>query len=258
MSHFPKLHACALCGSTAPLQSSHIMPKFAIRLLRGSSGGFVEAKRVRRRLQDGTKVDLLCSACEGRFASWEHQAKNQLFSPLAGASCPFRYGAWLYLFSTSLTWRALTYLKFVSWDEFADQAPAVASLTPTLDEMYVDSADAALLEWKQALLGPASSHERHPQHLVLLNGRNVPHEHPGVVGFTAYNTDAATAIACQIGPVMFLGMIRHSENDWGGTRLSALGGVLGVEKQEVPTSFAKWLADYFSAMNALVPRADHS
>src|SRR5438105_3665023 len=90
---------CALCATLAPLQKSHIIPKFVFRYMRTSSPGRIRDSTAPNRLiQDGPKIPLLCAPCEERFAAWETPFAERIFLPFHTGACGnapvFRYQEW--------------------------------------------------------------------------------------------------------------------------------------------------------------------
>jgi hypothetical protein len=70
---------CAYCGKNPPIENSHILPKWTIRVaLDGSvTGKLRPTDDINRRVQDAEKLPLLCSACEGVFSKLENEASRQ-------------------------------------------------------------------------------------------------------------------------------------------------------------------------------------
>ena len=105
---------CGLCGKSASLQSSHIVPKFVFDYLKKTSA--VENTRLRRPLenikipyQDSDKPKLLCHDCEELFSAKETYFRNQIFMPYQEGRLTqeFAYLNQLLYFITSVNWRTL-------------------------------------------------------------------------------------------------------------------------------------------------------
>lgn len=63
---------CALCGTEAELQLSHIIPKFVGRYLKETSIGNIRNHALSERVvQDIEKHYLLCHECEELFSAGE-------------------------------------------------------------------------------------------------------------------------------------------------------------------------------------------
>jgi len=256
-STFPELSACLLCGAKSPLQSSHILPDFLFRRLKATRHGrFFSASAPRKWIQAGPTASMLCSACEQLFSKDENSFQR-VFHPTKGhPALPLPYGPWLYRLATSVSWRALSFLKYSKPHSHANLPQAAIALLPSLDKANHEAADMALAVWSKVLLGAThSAPAPFEQHIVLLNGKNVPYEHAQAVGFTAYETADTAGVMCQLGMTVVLGFVRSDRPDaWIGTRIDPAGGVLTAHpSQMVPESFAAWLYSYFANMNALRP-----
>lgn len=73
------MSTCALCGNTASLRNSHILPEFVYRPSYDEKhiAVFLDAHRGRRgKRQKGLTQYLLCAACEGKFSRWETYFAN--------------------------------------------------------------------------------------------------------------------------------------------------------------------------------------
>lgn len=252
-TQFPTLVSCALCLTETDLQRSHILPDFLLPRLRGASGSFIAASAPRKQIQAGPAVRMLCFACEQRFSRWEQSVQRTLFPHNKHVNLPIVYGPWLYRFAVSISWRGLTFLKLAKRNEFEKSPPAAMKLLPTLPEAQHLAAESKLAAWANLLLideaNPSSCSD---QHLVFLNGENVPNEHSQVIGFTMYETDDTTAIFTQLGPVCAIGFIRSEvPNSWQGTEIVPTGGEFPIRSQSVPSSFHEWLKQYFSNISSL-------
>lgn len=141
-----ELSPCSLCGETRVLELSHVIPAFAFRWQKESSGsGYVRnSQEPNLRSQDGLKLHLLCEECEQRFSDWEREFANRIFYPYlerSGEVLP--YGDWMLRFATSVSWRVLTY---------ALDAEEIQSWPDKL----LSKAKAAKASWRAYLLGRAS------------------------------------------------------------------------------------------------------
>lgn len=128
---------CALCGASAPLRRSHIIPRFVSRALQ---------------VPDGPTRALLCGGCEDRFSAHESTFARVVFHPLLAAGRVIaKYDKWLLQFSVSVCWRILE-------ERLADSAPDTCRET-----------------WRQFLASQRSDLGAHPVHLLLAD-RNAPPE----------------------------------------------------------------------------------
>lgn len=70
---------CRLCLQEKPLKESHIISKLYFKILRNKSkdGVFRDLNVPNRKIQDGTKVYLLCHDCEEKFSKYETYYTNR-------------------------------------------------------------------------------------------------------------------------------------------------------------------------------------
>jgi hypothetical protein len=105
----PKYSRCRLCGGQAPLRESHIFPKFYWEWLRETGDQyFRDPRRPNLRLQDGFKLEMLCSDCEGRFSRVETPFARSVFRPLtADPAAIVPYEGFAIRLLISVHWRNL-------------------------------------------------------------------------------------------------------------------------------------------------------
>lgn len=253
-TRFPILKSCALCGSTAPLQSSHLLPDFLFRRIREPHGHFYAASQPKRPVQRGAVAKLLCLKCEQLISRWESKFKQALLPGGKLTKLPVRYGPWLQLFAISVSWRALAFLKHATPNPYVNLSPAAEALLSMLPEEAHAAADEALCRWAAALLAEKAPTSQSDQQLLFLNGQNFPDERAEVVGFTVCSNTDCDAVFAQLGPVCVLGMIRdRAPRSWKGTRIQSLGGIYPVASQTIPQGFRDWLAKYFESIHAVEP-----
>src|SRR2546423_1619481 len=109
-----KMDICQLCGKSAELQLSHIMPGSIYKAFKKTSAtGRIRATNEPNLLiEDGLKDYLLCWNCEQEFSKWEGMFRNYMFMPLHEKNkVPLTYGSWLEKFAVSVSWRILHYYK---------------------------------------------------------------------------------------------------------------------------------------------------
>lgn len=252
---FPALTQCELCRNPGELQRSHLLPNFLFRRLRQGARGYFAASRPRRRTQSGGEVRLLCHSCEQSLSRWEQATQRVFFANHTNPSLPINYGPWLFKFAISVSWRALTFLRYAQPNPHIRLDPTAERLLPTLNDAHHEAANAALAAWSSRLLEQGGAECAYEQHWIFLNGQNVPHERSEVVGFTVYETDDAAGVFTQMGPICLLGLIHNAcSSSWLGTRVEEEGGSFPAAAQVVPPSFAHWLAHYFQDIEQLSPR----
>lgn len=248
MSHtrFPILEACPLCGVSNDLMTSHLLPDFLFKRLRAPTGAFYAASRPSRAIQAGATARMLCLKCEQSISRWEGRVQKVLFPHGTRAKLPLQYGPWLQLFAVSVSWRTLAFLKYATKNPFTELPSAAAKLLPTLAERHHERAEEALARWGSVLREEGTDIGEFQQHLIFLNGNNVPHEYSQVVGFTVYETNDTSAVFSQLGSLCILGIISEKDpHSWEGTQLQPEGGTFPIGTQVVPASFGAWLTDYF-------------
>ena len=252
-SEFPVLESCALCGCSASLQRSHLLPNFLIRRLRVGSGRFYAASLPQKLVQAGPTARMLCASCEQRMSRWEDQVKRVFYPDGHQARLPIKYDTWLQMFVLSISWRCLTFLKHSTPNPHVTlSVPAQHLLLQTLPGELHEQAEQRRLLWGNALLAESAPSVQNDQHFLFLNGGNFPHERSGVVGFTVCHTESVTGVFSQLGPICVLGTVRDEQpDDWKNTRVQSLGGKFHATKQTIPESFAEWLRKYFENIAAI-------
>jgi hypothetical protein len=151
---------CRLCDAESELQLSHVLPAFAIRWLKESSG----SGHIRRsdapnlRVQDGEKRRWLCISCEGLLGQSETIFAGELFHPYTnGKASQFDYGPWLLRFCVSVSWRVLLFQR--------DETAVMKDYAPDT----VARCNEAESTWRTFLLGQLPNPGRFQQHLLPLN-----------------------------------------------------------------------------------------
>jgi hypothetical protein len=157
---------CRLCGRTDNLQLSHIVPGFVYRYFRQRSiTGFMrEVAEINRRVQDGERLSLLCTACEQRFGRWERQFRDNVFFPFHErqmTAC--NYGSWFSRFVASVTWRVLLARR------------ELGQLQAEYSEPVLGAFEAALGTWRNFLLGRTYDFGPYFQCIIPLDGASVAH-----------------------------------------------------------------------------------
>lgn len=249
---FPTLSECALCRSPQELQQSHLLPNFLFKRLREPTGSFVAASCPDWPIQRGPIAKMLCFDCEQLFSQWEGNVQRVFYPHDSRPNLPIKYGPWLQLFATSISWRALTFLKHSVQNPYITLSEAAQRLLPSLAPETHEAAEKVRCAWGRSLEASSAPVSQNDQHLIFLNGKNFPGERSGIVGFTVCHTDGATAVFSQLGPICILGVIEdHRPNDWKSTRVQSLGGKFHVTSQTLPGHFGAWLSSYFSTIREI-------
>ena len=190
---------------------------------------------------------MLCFNCEQMFSKWEGFAKQCFFPEGTPAKLPIKYGTWLQLFATSISWRALTYLKFSTRNPYVALADPAQRLLPSLSEKHHQVAELLRTQWAASLLDERAPTSQMDQHFVFLSGKTFPGEHHGIVGFTVCETDLLACVFSQLGPVCVVATLHDQKPHlWKNTRIHSLGGKFHVTPQWLPPEFGTWLENYFS------------
>jgi len=145
---------CAYCGAHGELVESHILPKWTIRrALEGPVTGRLRGSdNVNKRVQDGEKIYLLCSECEGKFSKLEGVASRAFDA--GNVAHGSTYSKEFVLFLTSIVWR----IGVVRVDEFRAAHPRLAP-----------SVETALQTWKDVLAGKQTEFDGHPVWFAILD-----------------------------------------------------------------------------------------
>lgn len=105
---------CQLCLKDADLLESHIVPKFVWKWHSNPVPGGVRTNRAPDlKVQDGPKINLLCSECEQRLSAWEKLFARRIFLPLHSpvpVTKPIFYENWALKFAVSVSWRTSIFM----------------------------------------------------------------------------------------------------------------------------------------------------
>lgn len=217
---------CKLCHGETELVNSHIVPAFAFKWLKNSSGdGNIRLlANPNQRVQDGEKRYWLCTNCEGILNKSETLFSRELFHPyMKDSGKEFFYSDWLLHFCTSLSWRIVQlYLE----DNHLKQWPE-----KELEHIYN-----AETVWRNYLLGKETHPGKYRQHLIPLdriestNVQMVPNINRYLM--RAIDTDICKSetsifIYTKIGRFITIGIVkRPRSNYWQGSKINANKGVI--------------------------------
>lgn len=232
---------CRLCEAEAQLQLSHILPSFAFRWLRESSGGspIRSSREPNQRTQDGEKEYLLCKTCEGLLSRSERAFANKLFHPyLSDPSRRYAYGPWLLHFCTSVSWRAILYFmgKTANGDSPLDQDKNVL---------------AAEAVWREYILGV----RRHPmqfrQYIYPLDqiaaasgefSPNINRYLMRAIDMDLCTSRSSTFVYSKLGRFIILGFVSQSDSvSWQGGKVHANEGVVEPCRYVMPSGFGSYI-----------------
>ena len=240
---------CLLCGVESVLQLSHILPAFAFRWLRDSSGSqhIRSSVEPNQRIQDGEKRYWLCLTCEGLFSSSESEFANRLFYPyLASPRSAFRYSHWLLRFCCSVSWRVLRYYaepnSLEGWKQ--DQ---------------VRQANAAESVWREFLLGKRNHPGAHRQLLIPMDhitndaGGLVPNINRYLmraVHMDLCHSDKSAFTYAKLGRFVIVGLIQEPRMDlWRGSKVHATEGVVEPREYVISKAFLDYLNEKARAIS---------
>lgn len=232
---WPIMAACRLCGTTARLCRSHIIPKFVGDWLRatGVTGRMRTTDVPNRRLEGVPWRHLLCVACEARFNRFETEVCESIFLPLhEDQQQRFRYGAAFPRFAVSVAWRMLIML----------QAEAHLGGLVKLPEQ-VDSAERTWREYLLEQRGTPAPYEVQALPLNVATGTLVEDASPlwsrfllRTVSQTVHCRGGAAYLIVKMARLMVFGTIAYGNERrrWNATKLHADGGAWGSEIYQTP------------------------
>lgn len=250
---------CELCRNTASLQGSHVIPSFVYRWLKDTSAsGFMRtAAEPNKRVQRGWVRRMLCASCEEHFSVWEKEFAEKFFLPHTNGKRPESesYGAWLFQFALSVSWRALQ-TKRALGELDAFPARELADI------------DEAIETWRRFLIGERSETGRFEQHMLLLGmvtGTDDPSTPPNMNRYLTRSVDCVirsnsktTYVYVNLCGVLLLGLVEiNHRREWKGTRLSPKGGRLS-RTYEAPAEVYRLLVrranETGATLSAMSPR----
>lgn len=235
---------CRLCGKSAELQESHIIPGFVFRWLKESSAtGYLRfSQQPNRRVQDGLKISMLCADCERCFNEFETEFANTVFHPLtAGDTDTVSYDSWMFRFCVSVSWRVLAfYLDQGHNDHVPDY------LMPKVREVE------AL--WREFLVGNNENIGNTEQHFLPLGviesltrldaPPNINRYISRAVDMDIVSSTNSVFVYSKLGPFMILGFVEMPNScQWVGTKLELDRGVIGPRKYVLPAGFDDFIFD---------------
>jgi len=229
---------CRLCGVESNLQLSHILPAFAIRWLKESSG----TGHVRRsdspnlRVQDGEKRRWLCIACEGLLGQSETIFAGELFHPYTnGKASQFDYGPWLLRFCVSVSWRVLLFQR--------DETAVMKDYAPDT----IARCNEAESTWRAFLLGQRPNPGPFQQHLLPLDGiaeisnrpdnlaPNLNRYFMRTIDMDIFRGKNTKYVYAKLGRFVIVGFILENHpNHWKGTKVHVRKGRIEPRTYTVP------------------------
>lgn len=243
-----EVDSCVLCGSSDPLQNSHVLPAFVFRWLRKTSGTghFRNTNNPNVRVQDGIKLPLLCAGCEAAFSSYEAPFASDVFHRFQDDSAArMRYGPWLLRFCTSVSWRVLVYAK-------------LSKHLNQLNQEQIQSADFALQRWKSFLQGNSPHPGPYEQHLLpmaAIESHNIEGLSTSAKRYLmrAIHMDVVVAESmaftfAKLGPIMVFGFIKPPARRWKGTKVHVRSGEIRPSTYELPRELFSYLMDKANAV----------
>lgn len=232
---------CRLCGNSAELQISHVLPAFVFKWLK-KGGPIRKSSQIDQRVQDGEKHAWLCRLCEELFCDWETRFANNIFHPSTqNRTLDISYGDWLLKFCVSVSWRTLQLI--------IEQRPI-----DHFSSEQREKAHRALAVWAEFLRGERKHPGEFEQHLIqfapLSNLFGIPFP-PNINRYLMRNVeiDAASSqqtafVFSKLGPFGLIGFIQLDRpGAWKNTRVRLRGGALRPRRYVLPIHFGKYLAD---------------
>src|SRR6478752_2641481 len=171
MSEGGTVAVCALCGTKAKLEKSHLIPRFVYRALQ---------------VPDGPTRPLLCGECEDLFSRHESTFARVVFHPLvANSRVVAKYDKWLLQFAASVCWRVL--------EEHLTANQAIPSESRSAAQLI-----SCRETWRLFLTGKRSDVGDHPIHL-LVSDRTAEAD---AVEMAVRHSDDASHVYAQLGSVI--------------------------------------------------------
>lgn len=234
---------CQLCKEAKPLQLSHIIPKFVFGWLKDSSISALRSTQApNKRVQDGSKINFLCTDCELRFSQWEKMFSEKIFMPLhksEGRNLPITYEDWALKFAVSVSWRVLTFL-------------ACKNDLSVFSDSQRSAVDRALQVWNQFLQDNSDNPDRFEQHLYPL-GLISSHTTTGLspfinryilraVDMDLIRTSSNVLVYTKMCRLMLIGVVQlQSTKYWKGAKLRLRRGQFGSKEYQLPANFLAYL-----------------
>jgi hypothetical protein len=235
---------CRLCGVDSIIKFSHILPAFAYRWLRETSGnGYMRSTASpNQRMQDGLKRYWLCASCEGILSESETRFANDMFYPYTkGASSRIVYGDWMLRFCISVSWRVLKLHR-------------VEGQLKGYDSEAIERIDKALEVWKDCLLHRRADPASFQQHMLPLGPivfaselRNLPTNinryMMRTIDMDLVKSPTTNFVYSKLGRFMILGFIREDQpSHWQGTKIHIKNGVVEPSNYVLPDKFLKYIS----------------
>lgn len=239
---------CKLCGSTAELCLSHILPAFVYRWLKkrsGAGGHIRNSDSPNRRVQDGVKEHWLCVACEQMLSADETAFANGIFHPFSRGEVPVTYGPYMLRFCTSFSWRVL---KF--------------AFGKNPDARYSNE-QATLIEeaenrWRGYLLGRARHPDKFEQHVIPWGTisettipdlpQNINRFLSGSVTLDIVGSQTSLMTFAKLGPIMIFGHIQSTKRTWEGTKIRLTDGRFPSKEYVLPPALLPLLYEKANAI----------
>jgi hypothetical protein len=241
-THARELAQCRLCGQSAELRSSHIVPAFVFKWIKETSAtGFLRfGQEPNKREQDGYRDDLLCASCEGRLNQWETRFANEIFYPLmndGGKRVP--YGDWLLKFCVSVSWRVLLMMQ-------------KNNLLGHLSADQIAAAQSALDRWSMFLLDQTPHPGSFQQHFLPLDALEETSKFKAPPNFNRYilrtvhidvvRGETTAFVYSKLGKLIIIGFIElNKPNAWIGSKVHVRNGVVAPQSFTVPSQFGGYL-----------------
>lgn len=225
-SDFSAPSVCSLCGTTATLEHSHIVPQFVYRWLKETSGtGYMRhGPAINRRVQDGLTRQMLCGSCEDLFSTWETKFSRLVFHPfVTNSNLVAKYDDWLLRFAVSVCWRIL-------------EEATLANRLGHFRERWATEFDSCRETWKRFLLNQCSSVGDHHIHWLRWDGiiggecaslpPNINRYLRRTVEIDVPCSNTESFVYAKLGPLIFFGMLAYAgSKQWRGTRIYVEGKI---------------------------------
>ena len=230
---------CKLCGALGELKLSHFIPKFVGKWVKETSAtGYVRlTHNINKRAQDIAKDYWLCGSCEQLFSGWEREFANRIFYPFVkDETDTASYGDWLAKFCASLSWRTLSYIRFMN---------------PKSEEEIDEKETAMMLGLASFILGKTNNLGIYEQHLYPLDPidstntdvpENINRYFLRNMHMDVLSGNGNIMVYTKLPKFIILGLAGHSESKMlRSSRVSISGGKIAPQTYHWPTGFAEYL-----------------
>ena len=248
--------SCALCGEHKALMESHVLPAFAYRWLRDSSGkGHIRSTdNPNKRVQDGIKLYWLCGECETKFSAYETAFATYAFHPWNKGQERVPYKDWLLKFCVSISWRVLKFCRGRNSDaKYTDEQNGLM--------------DQAERRWYAFLQDDVPHPAKFEQHLLIFDviedtdiqglPSNFNRFMTRAITFDIVGSEKSLMTYAKIGKFNVFGIILKGPNKWEGTKVHIKHGLLKPGSFTIPAGLLDLFTDKANHSASAMSKMSH-